>query len=432
MIPNELNPFRPLTVALFTIFTAIFAHPGEAGHIYFSDRGASKIYRSDFHGNNVEELFDGDAIPGSNRLRGIVADPERGFVYFCDSTAGKVFRGNLETKKVDEIVGAQNFPADIAIDQKSGKIYWCEKDRDIIHRANLDGSDVENLVSTESPYFLQLDLESGKIYFGDFSAGHVFRANIADGSDVETLVSGISGRVRGVHLDLAAGMLYWANRNDGKIQRRPLDGAASEIEDLYTNLSTPHGMMLDIPARKIYWADTGTNGGGGKKIQRGDMNGSGDIETLFTGSQPWDVYIDATPDAYSDWSTRFFRKDAPPEIAGPKGDPDRDTLVNEVERALGSHPLNVEPQSVPSPSLIIADGNVFPALTFERQRGGIPSLNYKVELSTDLRLWNSGDALTIQSPPADVLNQPDRESITVQALAPLDGSSPTHFRLRLD
>ncbi|NIP95800.1 MAG: hypothetical protein GWO24_21140, partial [Akkermansiaceae bacterium] len=210
-----------------------------AGHLYFSDRGTNRIYRSDFHGNNREELFNADdfpaSIPGPKRFRGLVADPQRGFVFFCDSTENMVLRGTIATREIVALVKVnQRFPADITMDHAGGKIYWCNRTNNLIQRADLDGSDVEDLVEAPSPYFLQLDLASSRIYFGDFSAGNIFRADLADGNNLETLVSGITGQVRGVHFDPSTEMLYWANRNDGKIQRRPVQGTAEEIEDLYT------------------------------------------------------------------------------------------------------------------------------------------------------------------------------------------------------
>ena len=221
-----------------------------AGKLYWIDRGPDEIYRSDFDGANPELLLNGDDVPGSNEFRGLAVDVNAGVLFFCDNGANKIFRAPLDgTRGVTEIVTGLAFPADITADPKAAKIYWCDRDRNVIQRANYDGSNPETVVETAAPYFLTLDLAGGKLYWGDFSAGNIARVNLTDGSQRETVVSGIKGQTRGVALDPVENQIYWVNRNDKKIQRRDLAGG--EIEDIYTELDTPHGMVLDVVSR---WA----------------------------------------------------------------------------------------------------------------------------------------------------------------------------------
>ncbi|MDA0813372.1 MAG: hypothetical protein O3C21_13415, partial [Verrucomicrobia bacterium] len=353
------------------------------GKLYWIDRGTDEIYRSDFDGASPELLLNGDDVPGNNEFRGLAVDANAGVLFFCDNGADKIFRAPLDgTRVVTEIATDQDFPADITVDPSAAKIYWCERDGNVIWRANYDGSNPETVGETVAPYFLTLDVAGGKLYWGDFSAGNIVRVNLADGSQRETIVSGIKGQTRGVALDPVENQIYWVNRNDKKIQRRDLAGG--KIEDIYTELDTPHGMVLDVLARKIYWADTGTNTGSGvgqQFVNRGDMEGGTPQEFIGTGgtsNDAWDIVLDTRPAAFSQWQARFFRKDRGAN-AGPLSDPDHDGLDNTLECVLGSHPMHPETDG-PQP-LIVRDQL---GIEFLRQTGDVPGLAIAIEQSADL------------------------------------------------
>jgi hypothetical protein len=365
--------------------------------MYWIDRGTNQIFQSDFDGGNAQLLLDGDQVPGGNQFRGIAVDFNVGLLFFCDNSSNKVFRVPLESPgTVEEIASGLNFPADIEVDPGASKVYWCDRNADLIQRANYDGSALETVVATESPYFLSLDLNAGKLYWGDFSAGNIMRANLSDGSQIENLVSGISGQTRGVQLDPVENKLYWVSRNEGKIQRRDVEGG--QIEDVYTGLDTPHGMVLDIVARKIYWADTGTNAGAGigeNLVSRGDMDGGTSQEILTSGTasnDPWDLVLDTRSAAFAAWQARFFRKSRGEEAAS-TSDPDRDGMDNVVECALGSHPLIFDgADRIPQPVQLLSGFGI----EFLRPSDPVPDLSIVIEQSNDLQTW-SDSGVTLES-----------------------------------
>ncbi|MEZ5323644.1 MAG: hypothetical protein R3F19_01045 [Verrucomicrobiales bacterium] len=372
------------------------------GKLYWIDRGPDEIYRADFDGSNPELLLTADDVPGSNEFRGLAVDVDAGVLFFCDNIANKIFRVPLEVdgaRIVAEIVSGLSFPADITADPRAAKIYWCDRDRNVIERANYDGSERETLVETTWPYFLTLDLTGGKLYWGDFSAGNIVRVNLADGSQRETVVSGIAGQTRGVALDPVGEKIYWVNRNEKMIQRRGLEGGV--IEDIYTSLDTPHGMVLDVMAGKIYWADTGTNAGSGigeHFVNRGDMDGGTPQELIGTGTtanEPWDIVLDTRPAAFAQWQARFFRKDRGANAA-PFADPDWDGLDNTTECALGSHPLHRDTGSnVPQP--VIVRNQI--GIAYTRPAADTPGLAIEVQQSADLQSWsNTGTLLESEEP----------------------------------
>ncbi len=197
-----------------------------------------------------------------------------------------------------------------------GRIYWTEE-RDLgwLRRSDLDGAHVESLVTTDiavelkmgRPWAIALDYSSGdKIYWTEWihesGMGAIRRAGL-DGSDVETLVTGLE-----VPFDLALDAfehkMYWTDRQAGTVQRADLDGAG--VETLVTGLEAPLDIALDIdwhaahdpcptcagkaakPAghiphdvgapTRIFWTD-----GRAGTIQRSDLDGS-NVEVIVEGT----------------------------------------------------------------------------------------------------------------------------------------------------
>jgi hypothetical protein len=163
------------------------------------------------------------------------------------------------------------------------------------------------------------------------------------------------------------------------------------VQTLYTNLDTPHGLVLDIPARKLYWADTGTNPGtgeGGQAVSRGDFDGSTPMEVLASGIEPWDVDLDPRCSSYAEWRMRCFRRDASPAQTNADADPDGDGIPNALEYAFNLSPLHADTARLPEGFL--AAGPVthadYHALKF-RRRSGTSDLTYYVQVSTNLTTW---------------------------------------------
>ena len=403
---------------LVATILCLFFGIGSAGTIYFTDRGGSSIHRSRCDGSQLKTLYTGDDIPGNDNLRGIVFDPVTDQLYFCDNSSDAIYRASADgTSPVEIVTDGMGFPADITIDFHARKLYWCDRDRDLIERADLDGRNRETIVETESPYFLHVDSVRNKIYWGDFSAGNIWRADLADGANPENLVTGVAGQVRAVQPDFRSGYLYWLNRNDGKIQRRSIEGGP--IEDLHTGLNTPHGMILDVAARKIYWADTGTNnrGSGGKAVHRASMDGPGSVETLYEGNQPWDVTMDPRTRTYEEFTLRFFDRDTSADILSPTADPDGDGLENLIEFAFASPPV----ETGGFPWKFARDNEKF-GLSFSRPVD--TALTYTLEKSADARTWVPTATLLRQEPKTN-----GTETVVLSESTP---NSPTgYLRIRV-
>lgn len=381
------------TLAL--LFTISAAH---AGGIYWTNRGQGLLERSLYDGTGRATVL---SNAGAN-VRGLWLDLPNSRIYYCDNGADIIHRLNLDgTGRINLItLTAPAFPADIELNPAAGHLYYCDQTKAHIRRTNLDGSNPVTLVTdtTYQPYYLDLDLVNGKIYWGDFdglssNTGNVFRMNL-DGSGRETVVTG-NLETRGVCVDPDGGRLYWVNRNFAGIMRCKLSDLpvsatdASKAQMLYSGLDTPHGMVLDVPAGKVYWVDTGTNPGAGlgsQAISRGDMDGSGPHEVLVNlGSEPWDIDVDPRVTGYAEWTARFFVRN-PGSIAAADADPDNDGIFNVLECALGLRPRVPDVAGLPVSITHSESGESFPAIRFSR-RTGVAGLTVLPQHSFEMEFW---------------------------------------------
>jgi DNA-binding beta-propeller fold protein YncE len=178
------------------------------------------------------------------------------------------------------------YPDGIAIDVAAGHIYWTNMGDPIandgsIERADFDGQNRKTIIpegGTFTPKQLQLEKQSGKLYWCDREGMRLMRANL-DGSDIETLVDSSKGDPRpgadptnwcvGVAIDVDGGKVYWTqkgpdNAGEGRIFRAgieiPTGQTASnrvDIELLYDGLPEPIDLELDPNNRVVYWTDRG-------------------------------------------------------------------------------------------------------------------------------------------------------------------------------
>ena len=128
------------------------------------------------------------------------------------------------------------------------------------------------------------------IYWG--SEFNAVRVGNLDGTGAQDVVA---GKPCGVAIDAAAGKIYWANWDPGKIQRADLDvtDADNDGPDVETLFDAPGnnlcGIAVDPANNKIYWANFSTN-----EIRVGNLQGTS-ASTLFTdpiGRAPSGLAID--------------------------------------------------------------------------------------------------------------------------------------------
>ncbi|HZJ14018.1 MAG TPA: hypothetical protein VFD27_03165 [Chthoniobacteraceae bacterium] len=437
-----------LRLLLLVPLLATFAR---ASGLTWTDRGASAIKRMRFDGSGLVIVPISGAVssPGTN-LRGIALDVPGGRMFWADNGADRILRANLDG--TNSVILASlplnlSFPADVRLDQAGQLIYFCDQQRNLLQRMTFGGAGLTTVIgaaNANEPYFLDLDVAAGKVYWGGFASGNFYRANL-DGSAFETIITG-NNNARGVGVDRAGGMIYWINRDDKKVHRCLLSAlpvnvpTSPAVQTLYQGLDTPHGLALDLPAGKLYWADTGSNAGvglGDKAVSRGDLDGATPQEVLASGSEPWDVDIDPRCATYAEWRARYFRKDAPGVVTDPGADPDGDRQINALEYACGSHPLRAETPGTPIDGFIFHDNSTglsHLAIHYHR-RPGATDLQYHVQISEDLIGWRDerNDPPLPTTVELSATAAPDYlELVTTRAEESLDYAPRIFLRLQIE
>ena len=210
-----------------------------------------------------------------------------GRLFFLDLGAGRILSANPDGSNLKTILNeGKRFPDGLVVDAAAGHLYWTnmgnpKKNDGTIFRSNLDGTNIVTIVpagGTFTPKQLQLEKQSGKLYWSDREGMRVMRANL-DGSKIETLVDTSQGDPRpgsdarkwcvGIAADPEGGKFYWTQKGDddagqGRIFRANLElptgnspANRNDIELLYEGLPEPVDLDLDLTSRTLYWTDRG-------------------------------------------------------------------------------------------------------------------------------------------------------------------------------
>lgn len=221
----------------------------------------------------------------------INAEPDKttrsGRLFFLDLGAGRVLSANPDGSDLKTILNeGKRFPDGLVVDAVAGHLYWTnmgnpKQNSGSIFRSDLDGKNIIAIVpsgGTFTPKQLQLEKQSGKLYWSDREGMRVMRANL-DGSKIETLVDTSQGDPRpgpdarkwcvGIAVDAEGGKFYWTQKGDdnagqGRIFRANIElpkgqspANRNDIELLYENLPEPIDLDLDPATRMLYWTDRG-------------------------------------------------------------------------------------------------------------------------------------------------------------------------------
>jgi hypothetical protein len=199
------------------------------------------------------------------------ANPNYRTVYFSDKpgATGRIARVSLDNLGA----GVQTLIANagvsntlgLAVDAVRGHVYWIDRSAGSIRRANLaDGSNVITILSgLQRPMGLALD-NANRLYWTEFfdvefGPGAIKRADIT-GTNVITLNTTFGGQPTGLTLDLDNGKVYWAQSKGAQynLNRMNLDGSNVQNDVALAPLNCVHeigGIAVNGPASQLYWLD---------------------------------------------------------------------------------------------------------------------------------------------------------------------------------
>jgi hypothetical protein len=118
------------------------------GRLFLLDLSDNRVVSVNPDGSDRKVIVTGCRYPD-----GIVVDVAAGHIYWTNmgnpkANDGSIERADLDGRNRKTIVppGGTFTPKQIQLEKESGKLYWCEREGMRVTRANLDGSNVETLV----------------------------------------------------------------------------------------------------------------------------------------------------------------------------------------------------------------------------------------------------------------------------------------------
>ena len=165
-----------------------------AGKVYWAENnGTNRIRRANLNGSGIETV-----VSGLGRPVGIAVDTVNDFLYWTELDSRGVWRATLTGTNKTMIVppvDAQSGPLDIAVDPARNRIYWVVSGLGAIYTANLTGGGPGLWLDLPNPRYVSVDVDSGRVYWGDWDAQEIRRAD-SNGSNNQLLFSSTDGVVQ--------------------------------------------------------------------------------------------------------------------------------------------------------------------------------------------------------------------------------------------
>jgi len=221
--------------------------------IYWADNDPTvkKLFRSDFDGQNVEDL----GITGLNSPSGIAIDYtlSRRYLYWTDATNNKIYRSALPpaagTADTYKILDSANVhaPYGIDIDLSTGDFFWVENDggsnRQIRKAPYSTPTSISNIVTgLSSPLDLAVDYVNHVLYWTDYgSTAKVLSHSFTFGDPTTEVINQNLSFPSGITIDIGNGTIYWNDADKNHIYRAPVITADKNANNHFLNISGTHG-----------------------------------------------------------------------------------------------------------------------------------------------------------------------------------------------
>ncbi|KAL5008778.1 hypothetical protein ScPMuIL_014359 [Solemya velum] len=228
-----------------------------------------------------------------------VADETNYLIYAQGSTIQRVPftpNSNVRPERLLNLPG--QLAVGVATDCYDHLLYWTDAAGGMIGRSNLDGTDSETIVSgLSSPEGIAIDWVSKTIYWTDSGLDAISVAHL-DGTGHLRLIKSDLVNPRAVIVDPGRALMYWTdwNRGSPRIEKAYMDGTNREVF-IDTDLGLPNGLTIDYHTQQICWGDAGV-----RKIECVRSDGVGRRVITEDAPYPFDLAFIGNEVYWSDWT----------------------------------------------------------------------------------------------------------------------------------
>ena len=287
--------FRPGAYAIIVMGALLlFAQAGRAA-LYWTEANFAvpRLVQADTSGAVLSSL----TLPASSMPQAIAVDRATKKVFWTElsfvNAHVRAAGGGLTDSGA--VVSLQSCLRGVAADSTHGKLYWTSTNLQTgssLFRANLDGSAAEVLISfgsgtVHAPYGIAIDEKTQTMYWADFDAGEIDRAQTVPSAAPQAVAAGLAGPA-GIALDPDSGSLFWTEANAGTISRANPDGSGKAI--IISKLAIPLYLCFDRVSRRLFWTEFG-----GSQVRSAQSDGSDTMTLATTPSPPVGIAVFREP-----------------------------------------------------------------------------------------------------------------------------------------
>lgn len=258
--------YRKLLFTGLIIFKSCLILPAQ-DKIYMGNQNADNISRV-----NASDLTGFENIFPTANPNGIAFFNSNPFYPLFYTNGSSIYRNNATGSSPNSIISSGFVIRGIAIDYTAKKIYWATGDG-YIKRANLNGNNQQIVLSgLSAPWDIEIDAVNQKIYWTeDITWGNIKRANLSDGSSVETIVTDIKSN--GLAVDPFRNKLYYTSFWDNEVYAANLDGS----DEIVIATGSIRDIDVDYASGKVFFANT-------DKLSKSNMDGSDSLFIMHGGT----------------------------------------------------------------------------------------------------------------------------------------------------
>lgn len=240
--------------------------------IYWCDSKSGttdRIQRADLDGQDVQNLV----TTGLSNPYAIAVDPVDRKIYWTDTGTGmkKILRSDFNGQNVEDVITGLNTPYGIAVDSSTPNryLYWTDSTNQVIYRSPLPPTStnpadwvlLDNADGISVPFGIEVDLLTDDFYWVEQGTTKMVRkAPAATPTSITNLIiSGLTEPID-IAIDSVHQVYYWTDRGTAKVQAHVY--GAGTTQDLVTSeLISPNGITVDPTTAPptIYWTDADTS-----------------------------------------------------------------------------------------------------------------------------------------------------------------------------